>query len=176
MSEGPFPLKQPASRFCYVCGKENPLGLQLDFFNDEKSVWTEFTPDTFHQSWPGIAHGGILSAVLDETIGRAAFLHDKWVQTGKLEIRFRKPAPLGQTLLATAEILKDSGRAMEMAGTIRLKSSGDVIAEGSGLFIRLPDAEREKLIESLGGDFADWEAWFNRMRQGKAAVLTERML
>jgi acyl-coenzyme A thioesterase PaaI-like protein len=152
-------LRQPASRFCYVCGKENPIGLQLDFFEDEKSVWTEFIPK------PGMVHGGILSSILDETIGRAAFLHDKWVQTGKLEIRFRKPAPLDGVFIARAGIVRDSGRAMEMAGTICLKGSNDVIAEASGLFIRLPEAERERLMSSLGEEFASWEAWFNQKRQ-----------
>lgn len=164
-------MRQPSSRFCYVCGRENPLGLQLDFFNDEQSVWTEYTPHPMHQSWPGIIHGGILSTILDETIGRAAFLHDKWVQTGKLEVRFRKPAPLDAIFIAQATIIKDSGRAMEMAGTVRLKESGDMVAEASGLFVRLPDAERNRLMESLGDEFSNWEAWFSEMRQTLAAPL-----
>jgi acyl-coenzyme A thioesterase PaaI-like protein len=121
-------------------------------------------------------HGGILTAILDETIARAAFLNDKWVQTGKLEVRFRKPAPLEQTFVATAEIIKDSGRALEMAGTIRLKDSGETVAEASGLFIRLPESERLKLVDSLGEDFADWEAWFSQMRQGLASVCEEPAL
>lgn len=152
--------RQPASRFCFVCGKENTQGLQMDFYNNSAKVWSVFTPQACHQSWPGIVHGGILSAVLDETMGRVAFLYDKWVQTGKLELKYRKPAHLGERLWVEAELVKDSGRAMEMKGLIKLESTGEVLAEASGLFIRIPDAQKQVLIDSLGEEFSAWEQWF----------------
>jgi acyl-coenzyme A thioesterase PaaI-like protein len=157
--------RQPASRFCFVCGKENTHGLQMDFYNDQTKVWATFTPQEYHQSWPGIVHGGILSAVLDETIARVAFIYDKWVQTAKLELKFRKPAPLGQELLVEAELVRDAGRAMEMKGLIKLQSSNEVLVEATGLFIRIPDREKQRLIESLGEEFAAWEAWFAQIRE-----------
>jgi acyl-coenzyme A thioesterase PaaI-like protein len=158
-------IRQPASRFCFVCGKENTYGLQMDFFNDATKVWSTFTPQTHHQSWPGMVHGGILSAVLDETIARVAFLYDKWVQTGKLEVKFRKPAPLGEALYVEAELIRDAGRAMEMKGVIMLASTRDVIAEASGLFMRIPDSEKQRLMTTLGDEFSVWEAWFAQIRQ-----------
>lgn len=157
--------RQPASRFCFVCGRENSNGLQMNFFSDQYKVWAEFTPQDHHQSWPGIVHGGILSTVLDETIGRVAFLYDKWVQTGKLELKFRKPAPLGEALWVEAELIRDAGRAMEMKGLIKLKRTNEVLVEASGLFIRIPEQERQQLMASLGEEFSDWENWFAQTRQ-----------
>jgi acyl-coenzyme A thioesterase PaaI-like protein len=92
--------RQPGSALCFVCGTQNPHGLGLQFFDDGKTVWTELTAAEHHQSWPGVLHGGIIAAVLDETIGRVAFLHDRWVHTARLVTRYVKPAPLGEPLRA----------------------------------------------------------------------------
>jgi len=156
--------RQPGSEYCFVCGLKNPIGLKLDFYNNRERVWTEFTPQEYHQGWPGVLHGGIITALLDETIGRVAFLYDKWVQTGKIEVKFRKPTPLGQKLLVTGELVRDVGRAMEMRGTVKLADSGEVLAEAIGLFIRMPDSARDEMARQLGGDFSVWEEWLAKNR------------
>jgi acyl-coenzyme A thioesterase PaaI-like protein len=111
-----------------------------------------------------VLHGGIITALLDETIGRVAFLYDKWVQTGKIEVKFRKPVPLDQKLLITGELVRDVGRAMEMRGQIKLAETGEVLSEAIGLFIRMPDSARDQMAQQLGGDFAVWEAWLAKNR------------
>ncbi|MEI7555947.1 PaaI family thioesterase [Candidatus Chlorohelix sp.] len=156
--------RQPASDFCFVCGRNNPAGLRLDFYNNKTQVWTEFTPTEYYQSWPGILHGGIITTLLDETISRVAFLYDKWVSTGKLEVKFRKPTPLGQKLRISGELVRDAGRAMEMRGRIQVIETGEITAEASGLFVRLPDATRHEIIKAVGGDFAEWEEWLAKNR------------
>lgn len=157
--------RQPASRFCFVCGTENPVGLRLPFYNDQRIVWTEFTPPDTYQGWPGVLHGGIIAAVLDETIGRVAFLYDKWVQTGKLELKFRKPAPLGKIMRVQAELVKDSGRVLEMRGALILADTGDLLAEATGLCFRIPDQSRKALALQLGDEFEVWETWLAQNRQ-----------
>src|SRR5262245_22796343 len=132
--------RQPRSALCFVCGVDNPHGLRLEFFDDEHKVYAEFTPAAHHQGWPGVLHGGIISALLDETIGRVAFLHDRWVQTAKLSIRFVRPAPLGQKLRASGRLVRDARRLMEMRGEIALADGGEVLAEATGTFVPLPDA------------------------------------
>jgi uncharacterized protein (TIGR00369 family) len=155
--------RQPGSALCFVCGTENPHGLKVDFFDDGRTVWTELSPAEHHQGWPGVLHGGIIAAVLDETIGRVAFLHDRWVQTARLELRFHRPGPLGQRLLAMGEMTRDARRLMEMRGQI-VTETGELIAEASGTFVRLPDAARDELARKLGGDFAAWEQWLSQNR------------
>ena len=56
---------------CLVCGWDNPLSLGLEFWeleNGELATLANLKPG--HQSYPGRAHGGIISALLDELIGR----------------------------------------------------------------------------------------------------------
>ena len=57
--------KQPTSAMCFVCGRNNPNGLHLHFFVDaENRVHAEFTPQVEHQGFPGIMHGGVISAII----------------------------------------------------------------------------------------------------------------
>jgi uncharacterized protein (TIGR00369 family) len=162
--------RQPGSALCFVCGQENPHGLRVEFFDDGQTVFTEFTPGEHHQGWPGVLHGGIVTAVLDETIGRVAFLYDRWVQTAKLEVRFVKPAPLGRRLRATGKLTRDARRLMEMSGQLVTAEGGEVLASASGTFVRIPDGTRDELARRLGGDFAAWEQWLTTNRARAAGT------
>jgi uncharacterized protein (TIGR00369 family) len=156
--------RQPGSALCFVCGTRNTRGLGLVFLDDGERVLTTLTPSEDLQSWPGVLHGGITTAVLDETIGRVAFLHDRWVQTAKLEVRFTKPAPVGVELRAEGRLVRNHRRLMEMSGDLVVATTGEVLATASGTFVPLPDSARNALVERLGGDFAAWEQWLKTPR------------
>ncbi len=156
--------RQPGSALCFVCGTQNPHGLRAEFFDDGHAVWTEVTPLEHHQGWPGVLHGGITSALLDETIGRVAFLHDRWVQTAKLELRFVRPAPLGKALRAQGELVRNHRRLMEMRGELVVVETAEVVAQATGTFVPLSDAARDALARELGGDFDKWEQWLSANR------------
>ncbi|MBP8251284.1 MAG: PaaI family thioesterase [Herpetosiphon sp.] len=136
------------SQACFVCGKGNPQGLQLDFYEEENRVVTRFTPTALHQGWPGFVHGGILASILDETIGRAGFLIDAWTMTGRLEIRYRQPAPIDQEITFVGSIVRERGRALEVEGFAQLPD-GTVVAEATGLYMRVSDELRQTLSEQL---------------------------
>lgn len=161
--------RQPGSALCFVCGTKNPHGLGAAFFDDGARVWTEVVTAEHHQGWPGVVHGGVVSALLDETIGRVAFLHDRWVQTAKLEVRFTRPAPTGARLRVEGRLARDRGRLLEMTGELTLAEGGEVLARGAGTFVPLPDAARDELARRLGGDFEAWEAWLAGARGGFGA-------
>jgi acyl-coenzyme A thioesterase PaaI-like protein len=166
----PIGRRQPGSAMCFVCGTENPHGLGLTFLADGRSVWADFTAQDHHQSWPGVLHGGIIAAVLDETIARVAFLHDRWVHTARLVLRYVKPGPLGEPLRASGELVKDARLLMEMKGKLVIARTGEVVAEASGTFVPLPDETRAELAQKLGGDFAAWEQWLAESRASAAEV------
>ena len=59
------------SRYCFVCGPENQNGLHLDMESRGKGrVNGRFNLPKKFRGWPGLAHGGIISAILDEAAGR----------------------------------------------------------------------------------------------------------
>lgn len=140
---------QPSYGGCFVCGAANPFGLHVQFESTGDRVHARFLADDRHQGYPGLVHGGILYTLLDETIGRAAYLVDSWVMTGKLMVRYRQMAPLGQWLLFSSWIVRDRGRAMMLAGDARLED-GTLLANASGLFLKLPPPMRLYVEQQIG--------------------------
>lgn len=140
--------RQPDSSMCFVCGRDNPIGLHLTFYIEGQQVKTTFTPGPEHQGWPGVLHGGIASTILDETVGRTCFLVDMWAVTGSFKLRYRKPIPIGQPLTAVAEIVRARSHALQARGEIRL-ADGSVAIEAEGTYIRIPDEKRRALGQVL---------------------------
>jgi acyl-coenzyme A thioesterase PaaI-like protein len=145
--------KQPNSRMCFVCGIENSIGLKLKFLTDDEGrCITHFRPHEEHQGFPGQLHGGLISTLLDETMGRVLTHRNVWVMTGRLEIKFGKPVPLDQELTIVGELTRNRSRAYEARGEIQLPD-GTMLVEGSGLYIRIPDETVQETRATL--DF--WE-------------------
>jgi acyl-CoA thioesterase FadM len=59
--------------------------------------------------------------------------------TGKLDIRYRRPAPLDQTLRVWGQIARERDGAIEAIGAVELMD-GTVLADARGMFVRLPEA------------------------------------
>jgi uncharacterized protein (TIGR00369 family) len=141
--------KQPNSQMCFVCGLENPIGLKMAFYEDDEGrVVAEFSPGDEHQGYPGVVHGGIVTALLDEVLGRVAIAAGRWMVTGRLNMRFRRPVPLGQTLTVIGEVVTWKKRTLEARGEIRL-ADGQVGAEATGTFLEIPLEKVEGMEEAL---------------------------
>jgi uncharacterized protein (TIGR00369 family) len=141
--------KQPNSQMCFVCGLGNPIGLQAAFYEDDAGrVTAKFTPRPEHQGFPGIMHGGIITALLDETLSRVAIAAGRWVVTGRLNVRFRRPIPVEEPLTVIGEAVKWNGRMLEARGEIRL-ADGRVGAEATGTFLEIPSDQVEGMEEAL---------------------------
>src|SRR5262245_18718435 len=125
---------QPNSKKCFVCGLTNPAGLNLRFFNDGPNACRAdvILSDQF-QGYPGVAHGGIVAAMLDEAMGRAPMsgIPNLFLYTAKIEIRYRQLVPLRQPLTLIGRVEKDRGRLVEAASELRL-ADGSIAAEASG--------------------------------------------
>jgi uncharacterized protein (TIGR00369 family) len=142
--------KQPNSRDCFLCGIATPIGLKLAFYDyEDGTVRAEFTPGEEHQSYPGVLHGGIICALLDETIGRVLVPLDLWAMTVSMNVRFIKPVPLGQPLTVVGELVTLRSRTMEGRGEIRL-ADGTVAATAEAKYIRLT-ADRVDEFRSARG-------------------------
>lgn len=130
---------QYISKHCMVCGVDNRFGLQTRFFETtDNEVIALFSPREEHQSYPGIAHGGVSAALLDEVIGRAimAFYdQNTFGVTIDLQVKYRKPVPLGVELKAIGRIVKDNGRMFEGTGELHLPD-GSVAVSAWGKYLK----------------------------------------
>jgi len=133
--------KQQNSKMCFLCGLKNSFGLHGEFFeleNDE--LVCVFTPSEEHQSYPGRLHGGITTAVLDETIGRAIMMkyeHAVWGVTIEFTTRYRKPIPLNTELRVVGRITDVTNRTFDGTGELLLPN-GDIAATGAGKYLLMP--------------------------------------
>jgi uncharacterized protein (TIGR00369 family) len=131
-------------RWCFGCGDRNPEGLHIDFEIDGAHVSGRFRPRETHQGWPGLAHGGVAAAVLDEAMGWAMYAAGAWAMTARMEVKYRRPLTLGEELLVTAEVTRDRGRRLEAEAAIQTLS-GETVAQASGLFLRVPEERAREL-------------------------------
>jgi uncharacterized protein (TIGR00369 family) len=170
---------QNLSRMCLVCGVENPWGLNGRFYVLEPAAAAGsagdgspgapellgvFTLREEHQSYPGRLHGGIATAILDETIGRAITIANAgvWGVTAELTVRFRKPLPVSGELRCVGRITRDTRRLFEGSGEILL-GDGTVAAEASGRYVKMG------LGEITDDDF-DQRDWFEDERDTPDSV------
>ena len=128
--------KQNNSEECIVCGLQNDASLKVRFYECEGDViCAVFHNEDFHQSFPGRMHGGMISAVLDETIGRAVMIKnpDQWGVTGELKVRYLKPTPLETDLYCWGKIVKENSRLFKGVGYLETPD-GEVEGHFSHLF------------------------------------------
>lgn len=146
------PLYLPDSDSCYVCGRINPYGLQVRFNVDSGEVRTEFTADEHRCGFKGIVHGGVLSTLLDETMGWApAYLKRRFCYAAELRIRFLRPAPAGEPLVITGRMKADRGRVWETEGEVR-GVDGTLYARGWGKYMPMTQEQTREVIGYLHFD------------------------
>ena len=138
---------QPNSSNCFVCGLHNKDGLQLRFYNHEcHEVVATCTISEKYQGYPGIVHGGVVAAMLDEAAGRSLMIRNgdvgesnpRVLFTVHLDIRYRKNVPIGEPLKLVGTAGKNKGRAAQARAQI-YNQSGEVLAEADVLLMDVPE-------------------------------------
>jgi uncharacterized protein (TIGR00369 family) len=133
--------KQYNSKLCFVCGLKNDSGLHASFYETEGGeLVATFVAKEEHQSYPGRLHGGIASAILDETIGRAVLVgaeKEVWGITIDLALSYKKPIPLEVELKVVGRITKQNSRFFEGTGEILLPG-GEVAVTARGKYLKAP--------------------------------------
>lgn len=147
--------KQNNSDMCIVCGVENDASLKSVFYELEGGMITGVTtPKDIHQSYPNRMHGGMISAMLDETLGRAVQIGkpDIWAVTGELSVRFKKPVPLDKPVICVGKITKDTSRVYIAEGFIE-DEEGNILATAKGTYVK---SDVSKICNGTLGE----ENWF----------------
>lgn len=131
--------KQTNSKMCYICGIDNPFGLKAPFYEmEDGSVISIFEYKEIHQSYPGRAHGGLISAMLDEIAGRAIWIEEPttWAVTTELNVKFRKQVPYNTKLKAVGKIIRNIRRIFWAESKI-YDMDGNVLAEAEVTYFKM---------------------------------------
>ncbi len=123
--------------YCFVCGKDNPLGfkIQVRYFEPELAAETELAIPREYQGWTEVIHGGILATLLDELMAHAVWRFAGPGVTLGMEVRFHKPLKPEETIRIRGVLQPgNSSRRQAEAEIIRL-ADGQRIASGKSRFL-----------------------------------------
>ncbi len=143
-------------QYCYACGVLNENGLHLRFRRDGAAgVTALYRPKETDQGFPGVLHGGVAAALLDEVMAWSMYAAQQVIgMTAKMETHYRQPVSLGEPLTVRGQVTRSRGRRLEVRATIE-DGVGACLVEADGLFLRLPAAEEAGLLRSLGWPAGD---------------------
>lgn len=116
-----------------VSGAENPMGLGAYLWRDGDQAVMEVTLGKAFEGAPERAHGGIVAALLDETMGMVLSIHGTIGLTARLSISYLAATPVLVPLVTRAWLERREGRKVEVRATV--EAGGQVVVEAEALFI-----------------------------------------
>lgn len=118
------------------------LDLVCLYNSREREVYTLYHLGTDTCGHPGIVHGGLTSAMVDETFGALLYMLKKHsviepgpAFTAHLEVDFRAPIPAGIEVLCKCWLESTERRKIWVRSQVVDKPGGTVFAEGKALFV-----------------------------------------
>ncbi|HEY2474381.1 MAG TPA: PaaI family thioesterase [Candidatus Cybelea sp.] len=121
---------------CFACGPENPIGMHLHFdrAQDGEGVFAQAQLSENYQGWRGIAHGGIVMALLDEAMAHAAGFAGHRGVTASVNVRFRRPVPLEEPIEIRGRVTWQRRNVLGVEGEI-FDRGHNVLAHAEGSFV-----------------------------------------
>jgi len=145
--------RQPNPDYCFVCGRKNPHGLYMTFYdNGADEVWSNYTDPEAYQGYPGVVHGGVVAAMLDEAVGRVAMIGDPhhFMESVTLQVKYRHSVPTETPLRIVGRIVRLRGRLGKARGEVILPD-GTVAAEAEMTLADVPAEMVQNVnLERLG--------------------------
>jgi acyl-coenzyme A thioesterase PaaI-like protein len=145
---------------CWGCG-DAPGGIRLPQPAAEGlreyEAWFQF--DERHQAGPGLVHGGLVAAALDEACGLLVTWFRFPAVTARIFVRYRRPVPINTELLVRAKLSGERGRRLHADADIT--DGTDVLAEARGAFLHVP---LEHFLATPEGR-ASADAWQRRLAE-----------
>ena len=144
------PAFEIAPHHCFACGTLNEHGLHLDLHLERGRSWVELTLDDRFQGWDEIAHGGILSTILDEVMAWALVAEDNWGLTARLSVEFKAPVRIGQAIRAEGWITRSRKRIVDTEARVVDAADGRLLATATGVYLAADAARKRELAARYG--------------------------
>lgn len=147
--------KQNNSDWCVVCGTKNPLSLGTKFYHVEGGMIVGLvTGRDEHQSYPNRMHGGMISALLDEVVGRAINVvePEAFGVTSEINVKFKKPVPLNEEIRIVGKLTKNTRLVFQAEGFVEDKN-GTILATAKATYVKMT-------AEKIAGEPLTQEQYF----------------
>lgn len=165
MNDERIEIPKLQGHFCFACGTANPVGLNLRFYRSDESICTNITLGKYHAGWQNIAHGGIISTLLDETMSWTIIYFKRiFFVTRRMEIKYIRPVLVGVPLTVKGRLTKDKKEPLIGVTAEVFDEEGQLLARAKGEFVELPKDKLELVPEGLKEDMI---ALFNRFGEDR---------
>ncbi len=119
---------------CFGCGAG--AGLHVSAHREGEDIVSTHTFGEQHSGAPGIAHGGLVAALVDELLGYVVWLRHEPAVTRTLELEYRQPVLVGVSYDLRARIDRVDGRKV-FASCEGSPAGGAPTFRGSALFVKV---------------------------------------
>jgi acyl-coenzyme A thioesterase PaaI-like protein len=135
---------------CYVCGQANPHGLRIAFLPDgTNGSRASYTARSEHDGWPGVLHGGLAFALMDEALAWALFFQGLRGVTARAQTSFRQPIRTGTPVVVRGWMVERHRKLITARAEVRTDdAASSLMAEmDATMFLLAENAPRNLVIE-----------------------------
>jgi acyl-coenzyme A thioesterase PaaI-like protein len=156
MNSDKKPIEILEGHDCFACGTENPIGLKLNFYRQGNSICSNVVLTRNHVGWQNMAHGGIISTLLDEVMSWSVIYFKKaFSVTRRMYVKYLKPVPIETELTAkgmvtpggNARSCKASAVLLDKGGSVLAKAEGDFAVLSGDKLTELPEDFRQQMLK-----------------------------
>lgn len=156
MGEERIPLPKIEGYDCFGCGTNNPIGLRMTFYRQGDAVCSDVVLKRQHVGWQNMAHGGIISTLLDEVMAWTIMYFRKiFFVTRKMEIKYVRPVMIGVPLTVKGRLTKERKPPYVGAVADILDERKQILARATGEFVEIPRDKLDLVPERLKQDMIE---------------------
>ena len=149
-TEEKVPIEKPEGHHCFACGTANPIGLDLKFYRLGDAVCSDITLEKVYEGWDNLAHGGIVSTLLDEVMSWAIMYSKKvFLVTRNMHIKYIKPVLIGTPLTVTGRLTDDSEPPKIRAKAEIRDAQGRLFVRSRAEFVEVPKKDFDSVPDGL---------------------------
>ncbi|MBP7737030.1 MAG: PaaI family thioesterase [Spirochaetes bacterium] len=128
-------LPNPDTHTCFGCSGRNPSGLKMEFHSDGAAVYSVLSIPPHLCGWNDLAHGGVVSTVLDEVMSWSSMhLLKRYILTKSITVDFLKPVWTGRRMVAEGKVRERTGEREAVIEGLLYDDAGTLCARSTGTF------------------------------------------
>ncbi len=125
---------------CFACGKDNSIGLKLNFSYSEQYAISKFKLSEEYCGYPNVVHGGIIGTILDEAMAKIIIRNEDKAVTHGMITTYKKPVRPITEYEVKSKIISIRRKIIKSKATIT-DENGKIYAEAEATFFRLKNKE-----------------------------------
>ncbi|HMA61795.1 MAG TPA: PaaI family thioesterase [bacterium] len=136
---------------CFACSPHNPIGLQMEFYDDGDSILAYWQPQRKYEGFENVLHGGIQSTMIDEIAAWTVFVKGGTAGVTKsINVEYKQPVYInkGKIKLKSKFHQKDERHARVNVKLFNHKN--EIAAQGEAVYYLYPPKIARKKLNYPG--------------------------